>query len=435
MLIYQGIPAELPPPQVWCNRPTREDLCIVTALRAVSKLPVAAPRGLSICIPVYNEENAVGETIERCLACEPALRAVGIEECEIIVVDDGSKDGSVEQVRKYPQVRLVQHPVNRGYGAALKTGFGAARYDLIGFLDADATYPPEQFPALCRPILEERADLVVGSRMAGNDTEMPLIRRIGNVFFANVLTLIGRTAVSDSASGMRVFRREALGMLSPLPDGLNLTPVMSTRAVHEGVRVAEVPIPYRERVGESKLSVAGDGFRFLTTIIWTALAYNPVRILGILGLAGVSVAGAVGLGLLWARLQGTAALGPLGIYAVFGALVCGVAGVSMFALGASFNYLVSLFYRRPIRQGLLKKPLFHKPIEQVFLPAGFAAFGLGLAISLVSLVLSFRGWPIDRLWLYLSGSAMLVLVGLQLGFSWLQMSVLREISDRELPRE
>ena len=80
------------------------------------------------------------------------------------------------------------------------------------------------------------ADLVIGSRMAGADTEMPAIRRLGNFLFANLLTLIGRTRVTDSASGMRVFRRETLDLLLPLPDGLNLTPVMSTRAVHEGIR-------------------------------------------------------------------------------------------------------------------------------------------------------------------------------------------------------
>ena len=132
---------------------------------------------------------------------------------------------------------------------------------------------------------------------------MPLIRRIGNLFFARLLTIVGRAAVTDSASGMRVFRKSTLELLSPLPDGLNLTPVMSTRAVHERIRVVERPIPYSERQGESKLSVAGDGLRFLSTIVWTALTYNPVRILGLIGLAGIGVAVAVALGLVVARLE------------------------------------------------------------------------------------------------------------------------------------
>jgi hypothetical protein len=386
--------------------------------------------GLSLCIPAYNESGAVGETIERCLACEPALREAGIRRFELIVVDDGSSDDTVEQVKKFP-VRLIQHSVNRGYGAALKTGFSAAKYNLVGFLDADATYPPEYFPDLCRALIQQEADMVVGSRMSGAKSEMPLTRRIGNIVFARLLTAIGRTTVKDTASGMRVFRSTVLKILSPLPDGLNLTPVMSTRAMHEPVRVVEVPIPYQERVGRSKLNVIRDGIRFLETMVWTAMTYNPVRILGLVGLAGIAFAAIVGLSLMGLRVNGVTTLGRLGTYAVFAAVVAGAAGTSIFALGASFNYLVSLSHKRPIRQGLFKHPLFRVPIEQVFLPSGIAATVVGLLASLATLALSFRGWPIERLWLYLSASALLMMVGIQLSISWLEMSVLRELSQRE----
>ncbi len=260
---------------------------VVTAVpAAVTARPAV---GLSICIPVYNEERAVGETLRRCLALGDDLRRAGVDDFEVIAVDDGSADRTAEVIAGHDAVRLIRHDRNRGYGAALKTGFAAARYDLIGFLDADATYPPEQFPRLCEAVLEQDADLVIGTRMTGADSEMPRVRRVGNAFFAGMLTLIGRTPVTDSASGMRVFRRKVLDLLSPLPDGLNLTPVMSTRAVHEGIAVAEVPIPYRERVGPSKLSVTRDGIRFLTTMVSTALAYNPVRVFGFAGLAGIAV--------------------------------------------------------------------------------------------------------------------------------------------------
>ena len=398
--------------------------------------PVAVGEiGLSVCIPVYNEEGSIAETIQRCLATRASLSDAGIPHFELIVVDDGSKDGSADQVRRFPEVRLIQHPVNRGYGAALKTGFAAATFGLIGFLDADATYPPEQFPALCRAILERNADLVVGSRMAGADTRMPFVRRLGNRFFAVLLTLLGRTTVTDSASGMRVFRREALGLLSPLPDGLNLTPVMSARAIHERINVAEVPIPYEERVGRSKLSVTRDGLRFLKTIVWTVLAYNPVRVFGVAGLLAIALAGLVAAGVVLARLRGVTVLGPAGVFAVFAAGVAAVAGVSIFALGASFNYIVSLFYRRPIRQGLFAKPLFRTPIDRHFVPLGAAGFCVAAAVSVGSLVLSLRGWPIERLWLYLSGSAMLMVVGLQLALWGLVMAVLAEVSEREGSRE
>ena len=402
---------------------------VTAAPAATTARPV---RGLSICIPVFNEEGAVGETLERCLALGDDLRRAGIDDFEVIAVDDGSADRTAEVIAGHDAVRLIRHDRNRGYGAALKTGFAAARYDLIGFLDADATYPPEHFPRLCDAVLKDGADLVIGSRMAGAASEMPRVRRIGNAFFAGMLTLIGRTPVTDSASGMRVFRRTVLDLLAPLPDGLNLTPVMSTRAVHEGITVAEVPIPYRERVGPSKLSVTRDGIRFLTTMVSTALAYNPVRIFGIAGLAGIGVSAAVFAGILYLRARGVTTLGPLGTFAVFAALVSGVAGVSVFALGATFNYLVSLFYNRPIRQGLFKKPLLKRPVERLFLPAGLASGLSGVLVAAGAFLLARRGWPVERLWLYLTASAMAILIGVQLTLWWLMASVLRELSARTI---
>lgn len=386
--------------------------------------------GLSVCIPVLNEEGAIGVTLKRLLATRDPLKKAGVTDFEVIVVDDGSTDRTAEIAGGFEGVRLIRHPKNRGYGAALKTGFAAATHEMVGFLDADATYPPEQFPRLCEAVINDHADLVIGSRMAGADTEMPLIRRVGNLLFAWLLTLMGRTLVTDSASGMRVFRRETLRLFEPLPDGLNLTPVMSTRAVHEGIKVVEVPIPYKERVGASKLNPALDGMRFLGTMVWTVLSYNPVRLFGFAGLALFAVAAIIGASLVGLRSQGVSTLGPLGTFAVFVAMVSAVSGASLFSLGASFNYLVSLFYKRTIRQGLFKKPLFDVPLERHFWAFGAGAIAVGVIISLTSLSLSFQGWPIERLWLYLSAAALFMLVGLQLIVSWLIMVVLGELSVR-----
>ena len=251
---------------------------------------------LSVIIPAFNEADGIQAIIQRVLATRADLAAVGISDLELIVVDDGSDDGTADRVLANAEVRLIRHLRNSGYGAALKTGFAAATGEWLGFLDADGTYPPEYFPQLCREALDG-AELVIGSRMAGADSQMPATRRLGNVIFATLLSVLGWQRVTDSASGMRVFKKETLARISPLPDGLNLTPVMSTRAVHEGVKMVEVPIPYSERVGRSKLSVVRDGRIFLTSMIWTVLSYNPVRILGILGLIGVAIAALVGLGL------------------------------------------------------------------------------------------------------------------------------------------
>jgi glycosyltransferase involved in cell wall biosynthesis len=385
---------------------------------------------LSVVIPAYNEEDGIAEIAQRVLAIKNDLQKVGVRDLELLVVDDGSRDSTAQVAGSIEGVRLIQHLHNKGYGAALKTGFCQARGELIGFLDADGTYPPEFFPQLCLEALDG-GDLVIGSRMSGADSQMPLTRRIGNLFFANLLSLLGRQPVSDSASGMRVFKREVLERIYPLPDGLNLTPVMSTRAIHEGIRMAEVSIPYSERVGRSKLSVFRDGSVFLQSMLWTVLTYNPVRILGVIGLGGVGVAALIALGLVAARLSGTTSLSPWGVAALFFALLSGVIGISVFALGATFNYLVSLFYQQPIRQGLFGRPLFKTSLDHHFSWLGVISVILGLGIGVASLLLGLNGWEIARLWLYLLGSAMFILVGVQLVIYWILMRVLEELSQRE----
>jgi glycosyltransferase involved in cell wall biosynthesis len=385
---------------------------------------------LSVVIPAYNEENGIAEIACRVLSVKADLKNAGVDELELLIVDDGSKDRTAEVASKIAGVNLICHPRNKGYGAALKTGFSKARGELIGFLDADGTYPPEYFPHLCRAALNG-GDLIIGSRMAGAESKMPLTRRVGNFFFANLLTLLSRQKVTDSASGMRVFKREILEQVYPLPDGLNLTPVMSTRALHEGISIGEVPIPYSERVGRSKLSVIRDGRIFLQSMVWTVLSYNPVRILGMIGATGVGIAALIFMGFLIARLQGITTLGPWGVVALFLALISSVAGVNIFALGVTFNYLVSLFYRKPIRQGLFGKPIFKSPLDLHFGWMGVTAVVLGFVIALFSLALGVQGWEIDRLWFYLLGSALLFLAGIQLTIYWLLLRILEELSKRE----
>jgi len=194
--------------------------------------------------------------------------------------------------------------------------------------------------------------------------------------------------------------------------------------------MTEVPIPYEERMGSSKLSVVRDGSIFLQSIIWTVLMYNPVRILGLIGLSGVALAFLVGLGLVIARLSGITELGPWGVAAVFAALVAGVTGISIFALGTTFNYLVSLFYKIPIRQGLFSQP-HSNFFDRNFGWLGFIGLLVGFVLGIVSIALGVNGWEIARLWLYLLGSALFILVGVQLIIYWILTSILGELSHRE----
>lgn len=384
---------------------------------------------LSVVIPAYNEENGVAEVIERVLRTEPELKQAGLDGLELIIVDDCSKDRTGEIVRSYADrgVVLIQHKVNRNYGGALKTGFRHAKGNFLAFMDADGTYPPELYPKMFEALIAQEADVVIGSRMAGAESRMPFTRRLGNTIFATLVSVIANTRITDSASGQRILRREALEKLYPLPDGLNFTPVMSTRALHEDVKMIEVPITYEERDGESKLSVVHDGLRFLFSILGTAALYNPVRLLGGLSLVAVILAGLALLPWLSAVSGGqTDRSGYTGI--LFIAMTLAIVAVNLFSIGTVFNYIVSLFHHRPIRQGLFGRPMFRKPLEQRFGGLGIALVIVGLVLFVVAVTMT---GP-EPAWFLLVPSAMFVMTGIQLGTSWLLIYLLRELSKRDL---
>ncbi|MCO6449744.1 MAG: glycosyltransferase family 2 protein [Caldilineales bacterium] len=386
---------------------------------------------LTVVIPAWNEEDGITDIMQRVLNMRPNLPAAGVAELELIVVDDGSTDSTADLVGACDGVRLVRHEQNGGYGAALKTGFANAQGELIGFLDADGTYPPEHFPALCRKLIETDADIVIGSRMSGAESEMPRVRWLGNKVFAGLVSLISAERITDSASGMRVFKKSILDRIYPLPDGLNLTPVMSTRALHEGLHMVETPIPYSERVGRSKLSVTRDGVRFAQSIVWTALSYNPARLLGMAGLAALGLAVLIALGVLYLRLQGVTSLDPLGAYLLFAGVVLAVSGLSLITLGVSFNYFVALFHGKPVQRGAFTKSIIKHHFDQYLGWIGLLTVGFAILLSLVSLSLGARGWPVDRLWFYYLISACLALVGVQLAVAYIQMQVLDALRTRE----
>jgi glycosyltransferase involved in cell wall biosynthesis len=238
---------------------------------------------LSIIIPAYNEEEAIGPIIERCLAAkEETIKSTDLDEVEIIVVNDGSKDRTSEIAAQYEAIHLITYENNRGYGAAIKTGFAVANGEVLGFLDADGTCDPLFFKELCRTLKEEDADIVIGSRLNAQ-SQMPLVRWFGNVLYALLLGILSNRMVTDTASGMRVIRHSALPNLYPLPDGMHFPPAMSARAaLDDELTIVEVPMPYRERVGSSKLKVFSDGIRFLKTILTVALTFRPARLFGLL---------------------------------------------------------------------------------------------------------------------------------------------------------
>jgi glycosyltransferase involved in cell wall biosynthesis len=399
----------------------------VSALRAMR--PIAVPpracSSLSIVIPALNEENGIDEILQRILAQRDGLAQVGISELEVIVVDDGSKDGTADRIRAYTDVRLIQHPVNRGYGAALKTGFNAATGDLLAFLDADGTYPPESFPELCQAVEAHDADLIIGSRMLSGESEMPLVRRVGNTIFAALLSIVGSRKISDSASGMRVFRREMLPTLYPLPDGLDFTPAMSTRAVYEGINMVEVPIPYKERVGRSKLNPLKDGLRFLRSILWTALLYDPQRFFSTFGMALLVVAVLLGLGPSFYYLQNRQLQEDM-IYRLFAVLILSVAGVNLLAFGVTCQAILGLLPAR-------RQP---PPVVPRSWRGRLAGLGVVMIVAGVGLMTpAGLEWLATRQiashWSYFAAGGTLILTGLGLATWFVLLLILQELTTRD----
>ena len=332
---------------------------------------------LSIVVPAHNEEQAIGAILDRILAQTDAIRTAirEIRDVEVIVVNDGSGDRTAE-IAAHRGIRVITHEHNRGYGAALKTGIRAAQGDVIGFLDADGTYPPEALPTLVQELFRQRADIVTGSRMAGPRGGMPLVRRLGNRLFATLVSLVGRGQIADSASGMRVARRAALARLGLLPDGMNFIVALATQAMHENLRTVEVPIRYDERVGDSKLRVIHDGLAFTRTILGIAALYEPLRAFAALGVVAMAAALALALGPLHTWWSG-GGVPEESVYRLVAVLVLCVGGFEVAVFGILTSRLIALFRKEaPAPRGPLERLLLSP-----HLPAPLGLGGLALVVA------------------------------------------------------
>jgi glycosyltransferase involved in cell wall biosynthesis len=247
---------------------------------------------LLIAIPALNEEESIATVIRRTLDAKAEILAgTAVIAVDVIVVSDGSTDRTVERARAFePAVTVIVFDRNRGYGAAIMEAWRQSDAELLGFLDADGTCDPRFFVELCHAILQRNVDMALGSRLHPL-SKMPFTRRIGNIAFALLLTALGSTRVRDSASGMRVVRRDCLPRLMPLPDGLHFTPAMSARAIlASDVAVEEVRMPYNERTGRSKLRPFRHAWPFARVILGAAILYRPSRLLGLLSLVAFATA-------------------------------------------------------------------------------------------------------------------------------------------------
>jgi glycosyltransferase involved in cell wall biosynthesis len=220
---------------------------------------------VSVVIPCLNEAQTIAECVTRArrVLDETAL------EGEVIVVDNGSTDGSGDLARRAGAL-VVEEP-RRGYGSAYLAGLAVARGDYVVMVDADLTYDFGEIPKFVRE-LENGAQVVIGNRMQNiRPGAMPLLSRLGNPLLSGFLNILHRTNVHDAHSGMRALRRDVVPVLGLRTVGMEFASEMVIRATREHLDVREVPIALHPRRGISKLSPFRDGWRHLRLI----LVYNP----------------------------------------------------------------------------------------------------------------------------------------------------------------
>ena len=239
-------------------------------------MPAAAPAeeelDVTVVLPVYNERGHLQEEIDRITA---ALEASPYS-WEIVVVDDGSNDGSGEHLRQLDGIRLIQFAQNRGSGAARKAGTHAARGRVVVWTDADMSYPNERIPELVKEL--DGWDQVVGARTSEQGTKKAF-RVPAKWFIRRLAEYLAEHEIPDLNSGMRAFRKDvALQYLHLLPGGFSHVTTITMAFLANGYSVKYVPIEYSQRAGKSKFHWYRDTRRYFTQVIRLTLSYNPLRI-------------------------------------------------------------------------------------------------------------------------------------------------------------
>jgi glycosyltransferase involved in cell wall biosynthesis len=365
---------------------------------------------VSVVIPCLNEEENIEECVTRALA---AMNEAGIAG-EVVVADNDSEDRSAELARR-AGARVVHEP-RRGYGSAYLAGFAAARGEYIVMGDADLTYDFHEIPRFVEK-LDAGAELVMGDRMKNiHPGAMPWHHRyIGNPILTGVLNVFFSTGVSDAHCGMRALRRDVLPRLDLRTTGMEFASEMVIRASKEKLRIAEFPIEYHPRGGESKLSSFRDGWRHLRFL----LVHSPTHLFILPG-AVMAVFGAIISGLVLGQIHVFGRAWDL--HTMIGGALLTIVGTQVVALGLAAHAYGKYFMGE--RDPWFDRMRARFSLEHGLLIGGFIAFA-GLVMGAVIVIewasRSFAELSEQRLAV---AAATLLIVGIQIFFSSFLLSIL-----------
>lgn len=234
---------------------------------------------LSVLIPTFNEEQAIEATVRHV----HTAFATTADQFDIVVIDDGSTDKTPEILRSIPlpQLQIITHAHNKGYGASMKSGLRRARGEIIVTIDADGTYPIEDLPKLLEMLRKSGADMVVGARTK-EDVQIPFMRKPAKYIVGWLANVLVGQRIPDINSGMRIFRK-SLGeeFMHLYPERFSFTITITLAALTNNFAVKFVPISYHKRIGKSTLSSGFNGIHnflnFLSLIVRITTYFRPLK--------------------------------------------------------------------------------------------------------------------------------------------------------------
>ncbi|MFA7123836.1 MAG: glycosyltransferase family 2 protein [Candidatus Delongbacteria bacterium] len=228
-------------------------------------------KSVSLVLPAYNEQNAVASSLKKIIS----FMKDNFNDYEIIVVNDASTDGTEAEVLKFPEVKLVSHPYNKGNGSAVRTGIRNARKEFVVMMDADGQHDIADITKIVD--LLGVYDCVVGART--ETSEGSFHRNLANVFYNRLASYVTNVRIEDLTSGYRGFKTSVIKkFLYMFPNGFSYPTTSTLAIIKAGYNLKYCPIHARKRIGKSKIRIFRDGFRFLLIIIKIAMLFSPLKV-------------------------------------------------------------------------------------------------------------------------------------------------------------